>query len=100
MIGKLIAKIRFGIARLSKKGSAIFISLLSLFFLISLGVLLSGVILLTSPNPVSLAGILRTGIGGIVVFLTLAAVALTSISSNYVRKNPDKNPENEDQDIQ
>ena len=100
MIGKLIAKIRFGIARLSKKGSAIFISLLSLFFLISLGVLLSGVILLTSPNPVSLAGILRTGIGGIVVFLTLAAVAFTSISSNYVRKNPDKNPENENQDIQ
>lgn len=98
MIGKLIAKIRFGISRLSKKGSAIFISLLSLFFLISLGILLSGVILLTSSNPIRLTGILRTVIGGIAVFMTLAAVALTTISSNYVRKNPEKNPKSENKD--
>lgn len=99
MIGKLIAKIRFGIARLSKKGSTVFISLLSLVFFISLGVFLAGVIRLTSPNPITRTSILLATIGGVSVFLTLAAVALTAISSNYVRKNPHKNPKNENKDI-
>ncbi len=78
---------------MSKKASAIYLTILTILFGGALGSLLYGAIYLTNgkdgyPDRVVLILIL----GFVFFFIVVAMIALTTIASNYVRKNPDKNP--------
>lgn len=78
---------------MSKKASAIYLTILTILFSGALGSLLYGAIYLTNgkdgyPDRVVLILIL----GFVFFFIVVAMIALTTIASNYVRKNPDKNP--------
>jgi FtsH-binding integral membrane protein len=91
MIAKLIIKAMFAIAGMSKKASAIYLAILTFFFLAALGFLLFGIILVDQPNGPSY-GIPLTITGAILMFLVVATIAISTIASNYVRKNADKDP--------
>ena len=83
----------FAIAKMSKKASAIYLTILTVLFSGALGSLLYGAIYLTNgtggyPDRVVLFLIL----GFVFFFIVVAMIAMTTIASNYVRKNPDKNP--------
>lgn len=93
MITKLVIQLMFAIAKMSKKASAIYLTILTILFSGALGSLLYGAIYLTNgkdgyPDRVVLILIL----GFVFFFIVVAMIALTTIASNYVRKNPDKNP--------
>lgn len=90
----LLIKIVFAISRMSKKASTVFISVVSFVFLVSLVLLMSGVIYMTNGVGYPQFAVNITIIGAILIFLSIAAVALTTLSSNYVRKNPHKDPKN------
>lgn len=87
----LCRKLIFAIARMSKKASAIYMSVLSVVFLGSVAMLLVGVLLLDNPDPSAIALPLTLS-GALIIALDIFLVCLTSISSNYVRKNPHKDP--------
>ncbi len=78
---------------MSKKASAIYLAILTVLFSGALISLLYGAIYLTNGNdgyPDRVVLILILGF--VFFFFVVAMIALTTIASNYVRKNPDKNP--------
>lgn len=83
----------FAIANMSKKASAIYLIVLTILFSGSISSLLYGAIYLTNgrdDNPSHIKMILALGF--ILFFFVLFMIALTAIASNYVKKNPNKNP--------
>ncbi len=93
MITKIVIRLMFAIAKMSKKASAIYLAVLTLLFCGAISFLLYGVIYLTNGNDVFPDRVVFILILGLVFFFfVVAMIALTTIASNYVRKNPDKNP--------
>lgn len=93
MITKLLINSMFGIANMSKKASAIYLIVLTILFGGSVSSLLYGAIYLTNgrdDNPEHVTLILVLGF--VLFFFVLVMIALTAIASNYVKKNPHKNP--------
>ncbi len=92
MITSLLIKCMFAIARMSKKASLIYIIILSSVFIASTIVFIYSLILVDPDGvvPSHAYGLLSTSI--VMLFVSTAGVALTTIASNYVRKNPDKDP--------
>ena len=83
----------FAIARMSKKASLIYLILLSSLFLASLILLLAGLIQIDPVNNVyTESSIPLVVCCGISLFVSVFGVALTTIASNYVRKNAHKDP--------
>lgn len=91
MITLFIRKMIFAIAKMSKKASAIFISVLTVLFLAGLVMLLTSVLYLTNGDPQTWAIILAV-VSSFLFLIVVLAIAITAISSNYVRKNPHKDP--------
>jgi hypothetical protein len=93
MFTRIVLSLIFAIARMSKKVSAIYVSILSSIFLVSVGGLISGLILIV-PNQESIspAAIPLIVVSGVCLVLSVVLVAMTTLASNYVRKNPHKDP--------
>lgn len=79
---------------MSKKASIVFLSILTFCVVISLGLLISGLIMITSDvNPsysLSLSLIIS---GGVCIFIELVIILITAISSNYmesIKRKKDK----------
>ena len=89
----IITKIIFAIAKMSKRASAIFVSVLTMFFLGALSMILVSTLYLTNGktgNPSYVIPLFITGL--ILFFLVIFSVGCTTIASNYVKKNPEKDP--------
>lgn len=85
----------FLIARMSRKASAIYLSILSFLFVGFLSMFIAGLILIDPKTGVCQPhAIIMAVLGGLGLILTVSGVALTAIASNYVRKNPHKDPKN------
>lgn len=80
----LLHKILFFIARLNKKKSLIYLLTVTIIFIISVVLLLVGLIYMVPHQPYPVFAVVFVIIGGILMFLSLATVALTSLSSNYI----------------
>lgn len=93
MIIELLIKAAFAIAHMSKKASTIYISILSALFLFATGFITFGLIYWNpgaeGSKEISLPIFI---VGCVFIFLILLAIAITTISSNYVKRNPDKDP--------
>lgn len=91
----LIKRIVFSIARMSRKACAILLAVLSFSFLVGLCMVLAAAIILTNgqPNPTWAIPVLASGF--VILVIILIAIALTALSSNYVKRNPDKDPKNQ-----
>lgn len=96
MIGLLMKKIIFAIARMNKKASAILLSILSFFFIGGLCMILASAIYMTNglESPAWALPVLITGF--VVLVIIIFIIACTALSSNYVKRNPDKDPHKED----
>ncbi len=93
MITGLLIRCMFAIAKMSKKASAIYLGVLTVFFGLALSAILYASLYLTNgrdDNPSHLIPVLAVGF--VLFLIVLVMIALTTIASNYVRKNPDKNP--------
>ncbi len=91
MITKLLYSFMRKIASMSKKSSAIYLALLSLLFLLALGLLITGLILLNPKDEaITTLSIVLTSIGGFGLLVSVFGVALTAIASNYVRRSDEK----------
>lgn len=85
------------IAKMSKKASAIYLALLSFLFLLALGVLITGLILINPQDEaITTLSIVLTCIGGFGLILSVFGVALTAIASNYVRRSDEKDNRKKD----
>lgn len=73
------------IAKMSKKEAAIYLMCMTIFFLTSLCLLITGMIFFGA-KPKRDGAISLLIIGGVLMFLTLFGIMLTTISSNYVEK--------------
>lgn len=73
------------IAKMSKKEAAIYLLCITLFFLTSLCLLITGMIFFGA-EPKRDGAVNLLIIGGVLMFLTLFGIMLTTISSNYVEK--------------
>ena len=93
MIG-IVMKAIFAIARMSKKTSAVFISILSFVFFLSTCSFIIGLIMIdpVSGNVSSSFAIPLVVTGAVFLCLSVFLVFLTTLASNYVRKNPHKDP--------
>lgn len=80
---------------MSKKASAIYLSVLSTLFFVFLVLLISGLILIDpdkgAPTPLALGLSITGGVG---LILSVLGVAITTVASNYVRKNQNKDLKN------
>lgn len=85
MLTKLIIKAMYAIAGMSKKASAIYLGVLTFFFVSALSFLIFGLILIDQRNG-NPYGIPLAITGGVLMFLVISTIAVSSISSNYVRK--------------
>lgn len=83
------------ISKMSKKASAIYLSVLSTLFFVFLVLLISGLILIDPdkgvPTPLALGLSITGGVG---LILSVLGVAITTVASNYVRKNQNKDLKN------
>ena len=95
MITRMLIKFMFAVARMSKKASLIYIIIVSLIFVISTCGFIAGLIYIDPEGETPVFGIPILISSAICLFLCVAAVALTAIASNYVRKNPHKDPKKE-----
>lgn len=77
---------------MSKKASIIYLSFLTVFFLVALGLIVYGSIFYLKDGEIAQFPLMITVVGLILFFLVLVAIAVTTISSNYVKKNPHKDP--------
>ena len=91
----LLIKLMISISKMSKKASAIYLSVLSALFFAFLILLIYGLILIDpgKGNPTPLALILTIS-GGVGLILSVLGVALTTIASNYVKKNQNRDSKN------
>ncbi len=93
MISTFILKAIFRIAQMSKKTSAIFVSILSFVFCVAVFLLIDGLVFIDPiegiTSPIAIPFI---SIGGSLLFLSVFLVAMTTLASNYGRKYPEKNP--------
>ncbi len=91
---RIVMKAIFAIARMSKKTSAIFISVLSVVFLFSTCSFIIGLIMIdpVSGNFSSPAAIPLLVCGITFLCLSVLLITMTTLASNYVRKNPHKDP--------
>ncbi len=98
MISTFILKTIFRIAQMSKKTSAIFVSILSFVFCLSVFFLIDGLVFIDPiegiTSPIAIPFI---SIGGSLLFLSVFLVAMTTLASNYGRKYPEKNPKKGEQ---
>lgn len=96
MFINLCIKFAFAIAKMSKKASTIFISVLTFAFLSATALLTVGLIYYNpggeGQREISLPLLI---VGCVVLFLILLTIAITAISSNYVKRNPEKDPNKE-----
>ncbi|MBQ8142645.1 MAG: hypothetical protein IJ194_05765 [Bacilli bacterium] len=94
MIRHIVIKFLFFIANMSKKASAIYIILLSVVYAIALSLLLVGLIYIDPYHQGEIApfALPLTIFGIVFLFIVTLGVALTAISSNYVKRNPHKDP--------
>ncbi len=94
MVINLCIKFAFAIAKMSKRASTIFISVLTFAFLSATALLTVGLIYYNpggeeEEREISLPLLI---VGCVVLFLILLTIAITAISSNYVKRNPEKDP--------
>ena len=89
----------FAVARMSKRASLIYIIVVSLFFAVSTIGFIAGLIYIDPEGETPVFGIPLLIISAVCLFLCVAAVALTAIASNYVRKNPHKDPNKQSSEI-
>lgn len=101
MITRLVVKLMFAIARMSKKASLIYIISLSVLFLLSTVVFIYALILVDPEGvvPPYAGGMFAVSV--LMLFVSVAGVALTTIASNYVHKYPHKDPKgNKEENIE
>lgn len=94
MITKLIIKLAFAIANMSKKTSIVYLSILSFVFLVSVFLITTGLIFIVPGEDIPSYAIPFLVCGCVCLFISVIGVAITTIASNYVRKNLDKDPKN------
>ena len=81
---------------MSKKACAIYVTVLSIFFLLGLSLILVSTLYLTNGSTDQPTWVIDLAIvGAVLFFCVIFAVGCTTIASNYVRKNPDKYPSEE-----
>jgi predicted tellurium resistance membrane protein TerC len=101
MITGLIVKAMFAIARMSKRASLIYIIVLSTVFWVATGMFLHAMILVDPEGVIPPYAYTLLTISIVMLFVSTAGVALTTIASNYVRKNPYKDPKaNKEENIE
>ncbi len=97
MISTFILKTIFRIAQMSKKTSAIFVSILSFVFCVAVFFLIDGLVFIDPiegiTSPIAIPFI---SVGGTLLFLSVFLVAMTTLASNYGRKYPERNPQKVD----
>lgn len=91
MIFSLIKKCMFAIAKMSKKASLIYLIILVTCFLISLTFVTIPLIILTNGQstypPFTIPMLV---VGSVMAVLIILSLAITSISSNYVKKQQNR----------
>jgi|WetSurMetagenome_2_1015567.scaffolds.fasta_scaffold346956_1 uncharacterized membrane protein len=84
----MIKRIIYAIAGMSQKASIVYCWLLTFFFLIGLGSILTGLFFLNPDGDQPAFAIPIIIVGSVVSFIVVATIACTTIASNYVRRNP------------
>ena len=83
----------FAIANMSKKATIVYLSILTLLFSGAIACVLYGILYITNGESEHPSYIIYLLIAGFILFfIVLCMIAITTIASNYVKKNPHKKP--------